>query len=455
MSKMIKKCPQCGATLPKGAQGLCSICKHEQRELSSRKSTVRKMAIIAVALSIVFIVLGTASVSLYKKYNAELFIENLVNALEQKDTETLSGLIVSDTLTASQNDLLVLCSSFEDENARNALSEQLLQQMANSNAQRTYPALSLSKERAFMGYYRYQLSVQGVQLLLTTNAQNPLLLMNDVSHTGEVGTDGILYKDLFPGRYVCSVTGSSQTGVTLTGTPTILDLFSVDTPNLFDGALPIADITVSGCPSDEAEIIVDGITVSQKPSAGIVSLPQVVLNSVISVRYTHPHGAVTTGSVSFSDLSNTTLSFENLVTEGGVPAKTDIDTLLRSYYASYLDAINNQDATRFNGITPTLAQQLTESLGSAENLASVFEFTDAACEEPSIVQRNVGELPGFVCNASFAYKTSNRESHEEAEITLQLTVEVAFSEGAWRVNRFAACTPEDYAANATTSLPQI
>ena len=142
--------------------------------------------------------------------------------------------------------------------SRSALTEQLTAQIADQTLTgSTYPALGVERDAVFLGYSEYKLSVHSVQLMLSTGASNPLLTMNDTARTGEVVSGGVLYKDLFPGRYTCLVTASSSTGETVTGTATELDLFQTSEPTVFNGALPLSDITVSGCTSDEATILVN------------------------------------------------------------------------------------------------------------------------------------------------------------------------------------------------------
>ena len=128
--------------------------------------------------------------------------------------------------------------------------------------------------------------------------------------------------------------------------------------------LPIADITVSGCVNDGAVITVDGAAVEQKPVNGVVTLPQVAVGSTIGMQYTAPWGAVTTASVQFADKTVTALAFENPVTEGGVPAAGELNTLLTAHYAAYLDALNNQDTALISGCTEEYKAALAQGVVS-------------------------------------------------------------------------------------------
>lgn len=445
-------CEKCGAPLPEGQTGICRSCARTQSRAAARARTTRTMAVAAAVLAVIFIALGTASILLYRSHNPQRFIASLTAALEKGDTKSLAGMVTGTDIAVSDEGLSALCRAFADEPARLALTEQLTAQTADSSASGAYPALGAARQSVFLGYSDYKLTVHSVQLLLTSQAQTPLLTLGDISRTGESTAQGVLYKNLFPGSYLCTVTASSATGQSVTGTPTAVNLFSVSAPTLFDGALPLADVTVANCVSDDAEISVGGVLVSQKPSGGVVALPQVAVGTTISLRYTAPYGAVTTASVVFADKSAAALAFGNVTTQGGVPSKADTDTLLRGYYAAYLDAINNQDAARLKNATDAWREQLAAALSSAENKASVFEFTDAACEEASLAGRKVGELPGFVCNATVSYKYTGRTDHKDHTSALKLSFEVVYVNSAWTVNRVATCSDADYAANAVTAF---
>jgi hypothetical protein len=410
------------------------------------------MAIVVLVLAVVFCAMGVASILLYQTYSPEHFVMQLNNALAHGDTDTLADLVVGEDIAVSEEGLLALCRAFAQEDARNALSAQIMALAADAKAQKTYPVLSVHASPVFLGYSTYQLQVHSAQLLLTSTAQNKLLMLGDTLPTGETTAQGVLYRNLFPGSYVCTVTGTSSIGQTVTGEATTLALFSSDPPTSFDGALPLADITVSGCVSDEAQICIDGVDAGIRPVNGVVSLPQVAVGSTVTLSYTAPYGAVTTASVVFGDAANTALAFENAVTEGGVPAAEDVDTLLRIYFTSYFDAVNNQDIELLSGCTASWREQLASELGSDTNKASVFTFTDVACAPASLTGCTVGELPGFVCNATVTYNSTDRKTHTETSATDTLSLEFVFDENAWRINRVAACSADDYATNVVPAF---
>ncbi len=454
----MNSCKNCGKPLEDDSSVLCPACAAMER--SSAKAgragvrTIRRMALIAAVLAVVLAVLVALSVFFSQKYNPDHFLSQLTQALTDADTKTLTGLVAGQDIAVSEENLAALCRAFSSEEARSALTEQLTAQIADQTLTgSTYPALGVERDAVFLGYSEYKLSVHSVQLMLSTGASNPLLTMNDTARTGEVVSGGVLYKDLFPGRYTCLVTASSSTGETVTGTATELDLFQTSEPTVFNGALPLSDITVSGCTSDEATILVNDQAIASKPVSGTVTIPQVSVGSTIRFTYTEPHGAVTTGVVQFTDQNTTALTFGEITTTGGVPDKEGIDTLLRTYYAAYLDALNQQDATKFQAmVSESLYNELSAGLSAADKTANIYQFTDAVGEEASVSTLLIGEEPGFRCNATFSYQYTGRESHETQSASDKMSCEFVFRDNQWKLNRLVSCSDENYSANSTAAL---
>ena len=454
----MNRCKNCGKPLESDTSLLCPACAAmERRDAKAGRAgvrTIRRMSIVAACLAVVLVILMTLSVVLSKKYDSSLFTSQLAEALADGNTSALTGMVTGQDIAVSEENLAALCRTFADASNREALVQQLEGQLIDPNlAGDAYPALSVERDPVFLGYSRYKLAVHSVQLMLTTSAANPLLTMNDIAHTGEVVSSGVLYKDVFPGRYTCLVTAVSSVGETVTGTATELDLFQTDEPTVFDGALPLSDITVAGCSSDEATVLVNGQAIAVKPVGGTVTIPQVSVGSTIEFTYTAPHGAVTTGSVQFTDQSVTALTFGNVTTTGGVPDKAGVDALLRTYYSAYLDAVNLQDASKFQTlVSETLFSEQSAGLSAADKTANVYQFTDAVCEEASVSTLLIGEAPGFRCNATFSYQYTGKESHETQTAADKISCEFIFLDGQWKLNRLVACTEENYAANSTAAL---
>ena len=454
----MNRCKNCGKPLEDDSSMLCPACAAMER--SDAKAgragvrTIRRMALVAAVLAVVLIVLVSLSVVFSRKYNPVQFTDQLTQALAAGDTKALTGLVAGKDIAVSEENLAALCRAFSTEEARAALTQQLEAQIIDPTLTGSaYPALSVEEDRVFLGYSEYRLAVQSVQLMLSTSAANPLLTLNDTACTGEVVSGGVLYKNLFPGRYTCLVTAASSTGQTVTGTATELDLSQTSEPTVFNGALPLSDITVSGCTSDEATILVNDQAIAAKPVGGTVTIPQIAVGSTIRFTYTAPHGAVTTGVVQFTDQSVTALTFGEVTTTGGVPDKAGVDALLRTYYSAYLDAVNQQDASKFQAlVSETLFAEQSAGISAADKTANIYEFTDAVSEEASVSTLLIGEAPGFRCNATFSYTYTGKETHETLSAAEKKSCEFIFLDGQWKLNRLVGCTDENYAANSTAAL---
>ena len=324
--------------------------------------------------------------------------------------------------------------------------------MVDGGAQGAFPALGVEKESVFFGYSRYSLTVHSVRLLLSSPVQNLRLSLDGVPRTGEQTADGILYQNLFPGLYTCTVTGTTAAGQAVEGDATDLALLSSVEPTVFSGALPIADITVSGCVNDGAVITVDGAAVEQRPVNGVVTLPQVAVGSTIGMQYTAPWGAVTTASVQFADKTVTALAFENPVTEGGVPAAGELNTLLTAHYAAYLDALNNQDTALISGCTEEYKAALAQGVVSDTHKANLYVMGTAECNPSAIKSTAADGTARVSCYVKLTYTYSDRESHEETPATAYRVYTFTWADG-WKVSASADSTEEAYNTASMDALP--
>ena len=211
-------------------------------------------------------------------------------------------------------------------------------------------------------------------------------------------------------------------------------------------------ITVSGCVNDGAVITVDGAAVEQKPVNGVVTLPQVAVGSTIGMQYTAPWGAVTTASVQFADKTVTTLAFENPVTEGGVPAAGELNTLLTAHYAAYLDALNNQDTALISGCTEEYKAALAQGVVSDTHKANLYVMGTAECNPAAIKSTAADGTARVSCYVKLTYTHSDRESHEETPATAYRVYTFTWADG-WKVSASADSTEEAYNAASVDALP--
>ena len=436
-------CRICGWPLTDTDDDLCTACRametvkgnptrtvpekgagRTRRGVRTREKTKKRMnpltrnLLIAVCvLTVIFAALTAASVILYDLYSPERFLDLLDTALATGDTRTLGLFLQGDDLAISSEGTAALCLAFEDQKSREELRAQLSAQAIDPAAGGPYPALRLVKTPVFLGYGRCSLGVHSVQLLLAAPARDVRLSLDNVPRTGEQTADGILYKNLFPGLYTCSGTVLTAAGQPVTGNITTLRLFSSEEPTLFDGALPVASVSISNCVSDEAVISVDGVTVRQRPMHSIVTLPQVAVGSVIRMEYQTPWGAVTRGEVTFSDPNQTSLAFTNLTTEGGIPTSDDLNPLLSIFFGTYLDAINNQDPARISGCTEFGRVSMNAAAGTEYQTGHLFLLDAVTCAPIVTSEMESSGTPRVTCCARMDYHIMNRETNEERSLT--------------------------------------
>lgn len=418
-----------------------------------KKNPLVALGIAVGVLAVLFVGMSVLSIVMYQKYSPERFISQVMTAVEQQDSKALASLLVSDTLTVNEENAALLCQAFSTENAQKALNEQLNEQVLDPTLPGAYEALQVQKDPVFFGFSEYRLKALGVSLLLRTDAQNVLMSLNGTTRTGELTENGVLYKNLFPGRYTCSVTGSSALGQSLEGESTVLDLFMVEKPLTFDGALPIYDITVSGIPDDSSNIFVNGTKVEQKPSGGSVSLPQVTVGSTITMEYTAPHGAVTSSSVIFQDPSVTELTFTDFQTQGGTPDEAGINLLLNTYYSSLLNAANQKDASQIGGVNETMRAAAAQQINTEPFTGKTLQFTNAAVNFGSVQITEVNNLPGFVCTTAVAYSyTLPEDSTASVSAIMYEACEFVFENNTWVLNRTAVIDEARFTAGDVSAL---
>ena len=185
---------------------------------------------------------------------------------------------------------------------------------------------------------------------------------------------------------------------------------------------------------------------------GVVTLPQVAVGSTIGMQYTAPWGAVTTASVQFADKTVTALAFENPVTEGGVPAAGELNTLLTAHYAAYLDALNNQDTALISGCTEEYKAALAQGVVSDTHKANLYVMGTAECNPSAIKSTAADGTARVSCYVKLTYTYSDRESHEETPATAYRVYTFTWADG-WKVSASADSTEEAYNAASVDALP--
>lgn len=324
--------------------------------------------------------------------------------------------------------------------------------MVDGGAQGAFPALGVEKESVFFGYSRYSLTVHSVRLLLSSPVQNLRLSLDGVPRTGEQTAGRNFVSEPVPrpvhlhgdGHHRCRAGGGGRRDGPCAAV--------LRRTHCLQRRPAIADITVSGCVNDGAVITVDGAAVEQRPVNGVVTLPQVAVGSTIGMQYTAPWGAVTTASVQFADKTVTALAFENPVTEGGVPAAGELNTLLTAHYAAYLDALNNQDTALISGCTEEYKAALAQGVVSDTHKANLYVMGTAECNPAAIKSTAADGTARVSCYVKLTYTYSDRESHEETPATAYRVYTFTWADG-WKVSASADSTEEAYNAASVDALP--
>lgn len=442
--------------IDRAAAAFCGPKKKPRRARTATATATRAMAILAGVLTVTLAALSVASIVLYNKYNPDKFIQSVISGLEEGSAALTAHVTSEDLGELDAGSLAPLTAYFSDAAARERLKAQLEDQVMDpSRTGDAFPALGVQKTPVVLGYCDYKLTVHSVQLLLTSSAQNLLLNLDGQPRTGEPTAEGVLYKNLVPGRYVAVVTAADATGQQVTGTQTKLELFDHAAPQAFSGALPIGDLTISGCVNDEAVISVNGIDVAQKPVDGVVKLSQVAVGSVIGMTYTAPYGAVSTASVTFSDAAVTDLAFTNVQTAGGVPDGPTTDLMLAAYYASYLNGLNQRDPAQVAGITEQMRQQLAAEFADPQHEGKVYSYLNAVCNPATLQLYTGGEKPTFWCAAALAYSYTDSSGAGPASgnVLRNQGVEFVYMEGqGWLINRTVEITQDQYNAGDVSAL---
>ncbi|MEG0911010.1 MAG: hypothetical protein RSF70_05445 [Ruthenibacterium sp.] len=457
-------CKNCGAILPESHKDVCPICGAEQAPGSSnaayvrpnKKSRDKTVMILCIIAAVLTLLLATASIAcsvLYDKYNPDLILDSIGTSLMNGDTAKLQKMLLCEEVEATPENLQALCRAFTAQEAVDVLRAQLAIQAENPDAaSERYPALRFVREKVFLGYYNYKMAVAPVALQIPASVQNPLLSVDGEARTGEAGEGGVLYTGFFPGIHKCVVSAQSGTGERVLGAETEVTLFNTDAPTVFGGALAIADITVAGCNAEDAIITVNDKEVAAKPVNGVLSLPQVAVGSKIHMVYKTAYGATTTGDVVFTDIAQPSLTFGNVVTEGGIPTEEQVNTLLSAYCASYLDCANTQDMSKLLVSTTLNHDRVSAIIGTADLKDNLFVFTSAAVHYVSVQQSEFEALPAVLCNTIFRYSATNRKSNEVTERQTLQTCELVFKGDQWLINRVVPCSEVDFAAGKLTPL---
>ncbi len=414
-----------------------------------RKRTQIALIAMIAALLILIATLGTA-IYMGNKYNINDDFAQLKSALLAGDSTTVKSMMYSESIDITSADVSTFMRSFGSEEKVNALMAQLAMQVEGTGEAVQYSAIFAHLEPAPLGHSELKLGINPVSLQVTSNAASTHVTLNGVDAQPSE-ENALLFDNLMPGLYTVVVRGETQLGQTVEGSPVDVEVLSSDAPATFDGALPISDVTVSGTMSDTAIIFVNGTQVSQTPVNMVVSLPQLLVGSNISMEYTTPSGAVLTASVQFNDRANTALEFTNHTMAGGIPSHAEIETIMRTFYTSYINANNARDINLLTNVTPERKALMTGEITREKN--EVSTFSSSSVSTANIEESFDGDAPSIIFNANAKYTgVITTKDADDNDVTSSLaydiyyTVEIIYTQDAWLVNRLAIASKELYDA---------
>lgn len=397
---------------------------------------------------------------LYWNNRPAAVIGSFTKAVSERDYTKLeqdvqSGSVHVD-LPEQQVDWAVLCDAFTDPEKVKVLEMELTTSAGNSETNLAYPAITVKEEDLFLFIKTHYIAVQGVELLAPGGTDATNLRVNGTDYSpNKVEGDGSVYGKFMPGLYTCQVIE----GGTAVDEPVDLEAFQVDAPNSIaagtaaagegnvDEAPPTsAEVTVSNCLSDEGVVSVDGKEISQKPSGGTVTIPDVPVGAEISI-VVEVAGGQQKATVNFADPKVTSLSFgeytdvegkgkddPTMIAEKATAA--DVNAVLGQFYTSYLVCINQQSMDPLASATDAARSGLSGRVTSPANAANTYEYLGAVCDENTLVAGANGDTPKLTFTATFTYDYAAREGEDTSKKqgSNQQNVEMLYIDGNWLVN---------------------
>ncbi len=432
----------------------------------------KTIIVLTCILCVVLVLLAGASIAsnlLYSSYSEGAFYTQLETALIASDVGTLKGMVVGSGIEVTDAGLAALSKQFQTKQ----MVEELVASfnIATSSGEINsdiYSSLSLLKEEVFLGYNEYKLQVKPVDLNVPVMSENAVLTMDNIPVMGTYTNEIMAYTGIFPGIYTAVVTDQTLVGQSIQGEATDIALFDSNVAYVFEGALPISDITIAGCAQDNAVIYVNDVQVNEVPVGGTVTLPSVLVGSNIKIVITTQSGAVASSVVQYSEKDVTQLSFTQYEFSGGLPTQEQADAAVSAFFTSYLAAVNARDPALLINCTEELRTNLTAEL-SGDPLPVQFQFvstvTDAARAQQSFNANNVHTVSVNVATEYTSTPIVQSGPTEDGEtdetpnddttvpatptetLTPHLTMELVFSQdGAWLVNSIRENSVENHIA---------
>ncbi len=422
---------------------------------SSRNSgrLVRNILIgVLVGLVLLF---GAILGFLYWQNRPSQTIDVFIEALATRDYETLANarnVSIVNVTNSSSEGWIALCDAFQDEATRTALAKEMSRVSADpASSNFAYPSIRLVGDPYFLFIKTYRVHVTGVDVLVPGAAEGITLRLaagdefNDPA--GELDPAGMLYRGIMPGQYSATVTLPDGNSTSYT-----LSAFAISQPNAVEGEAPagggetaptFANLTISNCIADDAQIFLNGQETPAKPTDGVVELQQVELGTTISIKAV-VDGATQEASVQFNDPNTTTLAFgEYTKTEGPAPdaggelTAEQASATLTSFYKSYLEAINAQSLAGIQFSTEANSQKLQARISSPANKANTYTFVSAEIDPATLTtkEENGVLVAEFSATCTFSFVPKEGEAAPETGSNKQ-AVRMIQQDGQWLVDSF-------------------
>ncbi len=445
--------------------GLGHASAHAEQYGETAKKNGPAFKVLIAVFTLLFLLLAGASavtVVMYDKYNLGNTLSQIETALIAADIGTLENFIVGDGVEITDDGLTALCREFDTpEEALSLVTHLSGTTREDYTPPELYSSLEMISEDVFFGYKEYKLQVKPVSLMLTANVETVALTANSVPVMGQSVEGGTLYTDIMPGLYTFTATGQTLIGQSVQGVPTDISLLDANAAVTFDGALPLGDVSVAGCISDEAIISVNGLEVVQRPVNQVVTLPQLLVGSNISMSYTSPHGATVTASVKYTDVGITQLAFVGHEIKGQIPTQEELTTIATTFYTAFFDASNTKDAAKLALLTEEFKLLLTEQINTQADTGTlsslVLANADGINTQYLFIENGV---PAVLFNAEIDFNLLSATDSEKAPepqktyVTIEIVNDAA---GNWVVNNVALNSVENHVAGTlspTLTAPQ-
>lgn len=423
---------------------------------------VRNVLLI-ILLFLVATFLATVGL-LYFRNRPAATIESFTAAITAKDYSALADMASLSDAPSTTEGWEAFCAAFADEEAMTALKTQLAAKPSSEDdtSGLTYEAVTLEGESLLLFVKKYYVRVTGIELLAPGAAEGTQLTIMGGEHSGTPTADGVLYGKFMPGAYSCQLTppgGAAEGAIEVTA-------FSVSAPNPLEAGAATAEtasVTVENCRTDDATLYVNDNEVSEKPSGGVVQLADVPLGAEIKI-IANEDGQRTQSAVFFNDLNVTTLRFENYTPvegdESGDAAQIaanatteEINQVLATFYASYLECINAQSINGIQLSTEKNNQALQGRITGADNAANTFSYVSAAANASSITTGEENGVPSIKLNGTFEYSYAPRDDAGNVQRgSNRQSVHLLYVGDQWVVDGFVFVDEADYNNNVVAAF---